>query len=397
MQQVSSRYDHGMREEPLPAASPPNPSPTDQPGRVLLIWLFSLVSIAAGLLLALRALVDMRDVSEAARAVALGLLPVPIAWAAYWWLDRYEPEPRRYKLAAFAWGAAAAPFLAITAEEFVHSLGVPFRAITVGVAPVVEEIAKASFLFFTFARHRRVIDGFLDALIFAGIVGIGFAATENILYYAASFVGVFQGDGASAMTATFVIRGMITPFVHPSFTSVTAIALAAAITNPRLRESRIRQAAIVVLGIAGAISLHALWNFSDGLGPSAFAAIYLAIAAAVFGVVVFAVLVRTEQVNDLKDNLHDLADNGAIDSDDIPHLVTFHDRRMARAYARRNFGDAAAASVRRYQKLATEAAFLRHALDTGRHIPRGAEQLANLEAVLISMRPDVKLPGGSAD
>src|SRR5688500_3272531 len=100
------RYDHGMLEEPLPAASRPNPSPTSQSGRGLLIWLFSLVSVT-GLLLALRAVVDMHDMSEAARAVALGLLPVPIAWAAYWWLDRYEPEPRRYKLAAFAWGAAA--------------------------------------------------------------------------------------------------------------------------------------------------------------------------------------------------------------------------------------------------------------------------------------------------
>jgi RsiW-degrading membrane proteinase PrsW (M82 family) len=383
-----------MRNEPpRTAVEADGFSPGNQSGRKLLIWMFTVLSIV-GVLLALRSAVHMHDVRESTRAVSFALLPVPVAWAAYWWLDRYEPEPRRYKLAALAWGAAAAPWLAVSAEQFAHKLGVPSHAVTVGVAPVVEEIVKASFLFLTLARLRRVIDGFLDALIYAGIVGIGFAATENVLYYAASFLGADNGAGASAMTATFLIRGMISPFVHPTFTSVTGIALAMALTNPRLRTSRVRQVATTLLGLAGAISLHALWNFSDGRGPSTFAVIYLAIAAAVFGVAVFAALVRTEQVHELEDNLNDLADSGSIDLRDIPYLVTFRDRRAARDYARRNFGADAAVAVNRYQGLATEAAFLRHALDTGRHVPRGAEQLAHLEAALRSMRGNVNLPRG---
>jgi len=339
-----------MPAEPTrpPAASADAPAARNQPGRHLLVWLFSLLGIS-GMVLLVHSALRVDDLSDFILAMALGLLPVPIAWAAYWWLDRYEPEPRRYKLAALAWGAAACPWLAVAAQELAYRMGVPARSITVGVAPPVEEVLKAAFLFFTFMRLRRVIDGFLDVLIYAGIVGVGFAATENILYYAASVAGAFEGTGTSAMTATFVIRGMISPLAHPSFTSVTGIALAAAITHPWLRAHKFRQVVTILLGLAGAISLHALWNFADGSGPSTFAVVYLAIAAVVLGVVVFAALVRAEQVDDLRENLHDLADDGAIHPTDIPHLVTFHDRRAARDYARREFGIDARAAVRRYQ------------------------------------------------
>ena len=44
----------------------------------------------------------------------LATLPVPLLVAAFRWLDKYEPEPARYLVFAFVWGAAVATLVAIT-------------------------------------------------------------------------------------------------------------------------------------------------------------------------------------------------------------------------------------------------------------------------------------------
>ena len=37
--------------------------------------------------------------------VVAAILPVPVLVACFLWLDRYEPEPLRYLIFCFAWGA----------------------------------------------------------------------------------------------------------------------------------------------------------------------------------------------------------------------------------------------------------------------------------------------------
>src|SRR5687768_17307370 len=54
------------------------------------------------------------------RAIAVGLvlamLPVGPLVACYFWLDRYEPEPRRLLVAAFFWGALVATTVALVVQ-----------------------------------------------------------------------------------------------------------------------------------------------------------------------------------------------------------------------------------------------------------------------------------------
>ena len=52
-------------------------------------------------------------------------------------------------------------------------------------APFVEEIVKAAVLYAIYRWRRHEFDGVLDGIVYAGMVGLGFAFTETVLYYAA--------------------------------------------------------------------------------------------------------------------------------------------------------------------------------------------------------------------
>ena len=50
-------------------------------------------------------------------------------------------------------------------------------------APLVEESAKAIILLIFFFAKRDEFDGVVDGIVYAAMVGLGFAMTENIQYY----------------------------------------------------------------------------------------------------------------------------------------------------------------------------------------------------------------------
>jgi hypothetical protein len=243
----------------------------------------------------------------------------------------------------------------------------------------------------TFVRARRVIDGFLDGLIYAGIVGIGFAFVENIGYYASSYLGSpdIQIAGAEGVTTTFVVRGVFSPFAHPLFTSAFGIALGLAVT----RRSKLVRILIGTVGLAVSIGLHALWNgslsYGGGLG---FLLAYVALAGVLLVVGTIAIIVRTRQVRILERSLSYVAQRGWIHPAEIPYLSRFGHRKAARRFAREHHGKVAAKVVTRYQQLATEMAFLHDALMSGRTIPRGVERTYALLDAMYALRPALRFP-----
>ena len=108
------------------------------------------------------------------------------------WIDRYEPEPPRLLAWAFLWGATGATLIALVVNTTGQAVvGGAFGA-AVGQlyggslsAPFVEEIVKAAVLYAIYRWRRHEFDGVLDGIVYAGMVGLGFAFTENVLYYAA--------------------------------------------------------------------------------------------------------------------------------------------------------------------------------------------------------------------
>src|SRR4030095_2986874 len=165
-------------------------------------------------------------------AMIIGLicatLPVPIYIMLLLWIDRYESEPLWLLATVFIWGAVVAVFVAfilntmndaiVTAATNNAQIGNNFGAVI--SAPIVEESAKAFILLLLFLFKRDEFDGIIDGIVYAGMVGLGFAMTENVLYY-----GRAVGGGAGALTFTWVLRGMAAPFSHPLFTSMTGIGL----------------------------------------------------------------------------------------------------------------------------------------------------------------------------
>ena len=116
---------------------------------------------------------------------------MPLLVAVVLWMDRLEPEPRANLAFAFGWGAGIAALTALivnTADlEYVTqpALGAvagEYVAATFG-APVVEETLKGLVLIGLLWRRRAEIDGPTDGVIYAAMVGLGFAMIENVGYY----------------------------------------------------------------------------------------------------------------------------------------------------------------------------------------------------------------------
>src|SRR5215467_15877277 len=160
-------------------------------------------------------------------ALMLGFLaatiPVPLYVILVLWIDRYEAEPIWMLAVAFFWGALIATFFAFllntTSEGIVGALsnasaGQAFAAVI--SAPIVEETGKAFILVIFFFWKKDEFDGVVDGIVYASLTALGFAMTENILYY-----GKAAAAGHGALPLIFIIRGFFGPFSHPLFTSMT--------------------------------------------------------------------------------------------------------------------------------------------------------------------------------
>jgi RsiW-degrading membrane proteinase PrsW (M82 family) len=205
--------------------------------------------VAGGLGCALIVLgIDMVESVDSARhsvvpflvALPLALLTVPLLIAVVLLLDRLEPEPLGNLVFCFAWGAGIAALLAgilntvglvyVTQPAIGTSNGQLVPA-TSG-APVVEESLKGLVLVWLLWRRRQELDGPTDGIIYAAMVGIGFAMAENIGYYISALARPEVG-GVPLLGVTFVFRGVLTPLAHPMFTAMTGIGAAYAATHRR--------------------------------------------------------------------------------------------------------------------------------------------------------------------
>ena len=326
-------------------------------------------------------------------ATVLAVLPVAPLVACYLWLDRYEPEPRILLAMGLAWGALVATIAAI----LIGGLGgmvVGFTEQTslAVVAPVTEEASKGVFLLLLLWWRRAELDGVLDGIVYAGMVGIGFAFTENILYLAAAYNGSdgMGPGGVAGITATFVLRGLFSPFAHPLFTTFIGIGIGIAVTT---RSPAARLLAPVV-GYLVAVLAHGLWNASTVYGLSGFVGVYLvAMVPAFIGLISLAIWARSKERTLLAEALQDAAGRGLIPATDIGWLVDLSARRNARAYARSTGGPDGLRAMKDYQQAAIELGFLHHRLLRGTapkdFAARGHDFLTRIEA----SRPYVSFPG----
>lgn len=326
-------------------------------------------------------------------ATLLAAVPVGPLVAAYLWLDRYEPEPRALLAAGLLWGGFVATAAALVLQGLGGLLaGFSDRDTLQVVAPVTEEACKGAFLLLLLWWRRAELDGVLDGIVYAGMVGIGFAFTENILYLAAAYNGTDGAGpgGTEAVTATFVLRCLISPFAHPLFTTFIGIGVGLAV-NARQPGGRVLWP---LAGYGCAVLAHGTWNAATAHGLGHFLVAYVVLMApALITVASFAIWSRTSERRMLESALSDAAARGLVPATDIGWVVDLSARRRSRAYARHRGGRDAEQAMRAYQQAAIELGFLHYRYLRGTPPPdyaaRGQQFLQRIDG----LRPSIAFPG----
>ena len=381
------------------AVAPMLPASAVRPAKVGRLVLLATGLLAIGAVILAVFIVLQGGPKAAGIAVALAALPVGPLIACYLWLDRYEPEPLRYLIIGLGWGAVVATAVSAAGELLVAAYtGLGDLAQASVVAPLIEEFAKALFIAIVVIARRRQIDGVLDGIVYAGMVGIGFAFTENILYFMAAYLGSFDlglPDGSTApsgsvlVSVLFFLRALMSPFAHPLFTAATGVGLGVAVTT---RRAWLRVVA-PLLGFATAVTMHGAFNFTAFKAGDYFFLVYLVAMVPVFiGAVVFAIWVRHREGRTLTAELAECARLGWFHPAEIPWLTNLGRRRHARRYAQRHRGELGKRAVKEYQQAATELAFLRHRLSRGNAPANAQQKQQEILARLMGWRPYVLLP-----
>jgi RsiW-degrading membrane proteinase PrsW (M82 family) len=308
------------------------------------VWL---IPVALVLLLSTGASVGTMPLAVAS---LLALVPVPIYLASVLALDRFEREPPHLLLFAFVWGATGAVALALFLYGVARGLGAPDFFLVYLSAPVFEEGAKALVLVALYVRKRTEFDGVVDGIVYASMAGLGFAAMENILYYSDAYV-----DGYEALQTIWIVRGLISPFAHPFFTSATGIGLGIA----RYARGRATRVVAPTVGLLVSMWLHAAWNAS---APSYFLVVYVLFMVPAFLVVVgilLASLVQEGRV--IRQHLACDVASGLLTPVDLYHLGTLRGRWTTNCRALCRGGFHAWRERRSAQQAAADLAFLRRA------------------------------------
>lgn len=179
---------------------------------------------------------------------------------------RYRQEPGHALRGAFLWGATGAAFLALIVNTlasgalvrpYLATDGLAEVATAILVAPIVEEAVKPLVLFM--GAVRRHCDEPVDGFIYGAIAGLGFSATENLLYE----VAALNQNGAAGFWATAVARTFSSSLLHATATALTGYGIARYLN----RQSSFLG---VVPYFLGAVGLHAAFNtlasFDIGFG-----------------------------------------------------------------------------------------------------------------------------------
>lgn len=199
--------------------------------------------------------------------LALSFAP-PILFAV--WIrntERYHREPWGVIGKTFVFGAIFAVVIAVIFSllllvlvQRISYLYVVFGrtgdpqtlVLAIVVAPFAEEAAKLLALF----GARRWVTEVEDAMIYGASSGLGFAATENLLYG----LGTFLTFGIEASLGVIAIRSVSSVFLHASASATAGLGVGKRWVGGR--------ALAVVPYYLLAVVMHAAFNFLASLGIS---------------------------------------------------------------------------------------------------------------------------------
>ena len=373
-----------------------------------LAWLTVAMLLVYVLLLVLlyRQVVPDREV-PGGTLVGLGTEAVPIATryalltvipltALFLWADRYRPQRFWVWLMTFGWGACVATFVSAQVNSWAAAHlsivgdGDPATGprAAIFVAPFVEEAAKGTVLFWLAILMRYRWVSRVSGVVLAGLSGAAFAFVENILYYGRAYRYAARTFGqvppADALHQLFLLRGVMTFFGHPLFTSMTGIGLAVAL---RARSKTVRVVAPLA-GFCAAAFLHMAFNTTASLlSGGNLLLVYLLVAVPlVLGVVAFVIRQLLREGRLIRTRLGDYVRTGWLEPDEPLPLARLRTRTRALWHALFT-GWASFAATIRLQRAVTELAYLRDAMNRGLVDAAGHRRERVLLATLARLRP----------
>lgn len=192
----------------------------------------------------------------AVASVFCAIVPMLFFLLIVWLLDPFDREPAWMVGLTFLWGAAGATAFSLFGNDLMSLLtsaifGPEYGghvAVTFG-APLVEEPLKALVLVLVmFSRH---FDNATDGFVYGAAAGLGFGATENLMY----FVTVASSGDPFGWFMNVLVRTFFSAVMHACATASVGAMLGWA----RFRGWGAKLVAAPV-GFGIAMGMHATWN-----------------------------------------------------------------------------------------------------------------------------------------
>lgn len=210
------------------------------------------------------------EVAAQPGTLALALIPVVVLLFVFLRLNQVHPVSRQARVHAFLWGAVVAGSIAGIINDEVAAAWGEDVAIVLS-APIGEELLKGAGVLV--AVRRGEIKNRLQGAAIACWIAAGFTLVEEIVYLSFAFE-----DGNVA--ETFVIRGVLTGFVHPLVTVWIGLAVGVAIERVN------RPVGGALVGLVPAIALHMAWNASSDEAMAIVYVVFIGILLATIGMLV---------------------------------------------------------------------------------------------------------------
>ncbi len=195
-----------------------------------------------------------------------GLIPAAIYGWFVNWLDQHEKEPWWLLALVFAWGAIPAVIMALIAQILLDvpttwvlpNGGLAYEVVGGSVwAPLTEEITKGLGVLLILLVAHREVDNVLDGIIYGAMAGLGFAFTENLLY----FGGALAEGGWGAWVFVVLLRTIPFGLNHAFFSGW----FGAGLSLVYLSRRRWTKILAPIGGFAAAVIFHGLHNLGAAL------------------------------------------------------------------------------------------------------------------------------------
>lgn len=358
-------------------------------GAILVMALCALVSLAGNFL-------------ESGATTIIGVIAavflVPIYVSLFLWLDRFEPEPPQLLLAAFVWGAGVAGLFACILNTIFGTVAAQVidpnaadQLMASLSAPVIEESLKGLAVAVLFFWLKDEFDDVMDGIIYAGMAALGFAMIENISYYSRAF----NGGGVGGLVGNFFLRGILSPYTHVLFTSMTGIGFGIARQTKNVPLKFIAP----FVGWILAMTLHCIWNTlpwllgviaGDQVGTLLFFVFYfvlwIPLFIALLGVIAYSLRRESKLI---KRHLLEKSEVSHIDPTEADSAARLLPRLLGNINVLISKGTAAWMKTRRFQHAATALAFYRERLERGRIVANPELEALYIEQVTVN-RPTPK-------